>query len=63
MDSASGQSKEKINLKLVVGVLLIGSFLAILNQTLLVTALPPIMKDLNIDANKVPMVNHRVFVD
>jgi EmrB/QacA subfamily drug resistance transporter len=51
MDSASGQSKEKINLKLVVGVLLIGSFLAILNQTLLVTALPHFMKDLNIDAN------------
>ncbi len=51
MDSALGQSKEKINVKLVVGVLLIGSFLAILNQTLLVTALPHIMKDLNIDAN------------
>ena len=51
MDSALGQSKEKINVKLVVGVLLIGSFLAILNQTLLVTALPHIMKDLNIKAN------------
>ena len=51
MDNTVGQSKEKFNLKLVVGVLLIGSFLAILNQTLLVTALPTIMKDLNIDAN------------
>lgn len=51
MDSALGQSKEKINVKLVVSVLLIGSFLAILNQTLLVTALPHIMKDLHIDAN------------
>ena len=51
MDSAIDQSKEKINVKLVVGVLLIGSFLAILNQTLLTTALPPIMKELNIDAN------------
>lgn len=52
MNNALGQSKEKINLKLVVGVLLIGSFLALLNQTLLVTALPHIMKDLNINANK-----------
>ncbi len=50
MDSAMSESKEKINLKLVVGVLLLGSFLAILNQTLLVTSLPLIMKDLAIDA-------------
>ena len=53
MDSALVQSKEKINVKLIVGVLLIGSFLALLNQTLLVTSLPQIMKDLNIDANTV----------
>lgn len=52
MDNTLGQAKEKTNVKFVVGVLLIGSFLALLNQTLLVTALPHIMKDLNIDANK-----------
>ncbi|OYD07777.1 hypothetical protein CHM34_09935 [Paludifilum halophilum] len=35
----------------VVAVLLIGAFVAILNQTLLTTAIPPIMDDLNITAN------------
>ncbi|MCF8011880.1 MAG: DHA2 family efflux MFS transporter permease subunit [Clostridiales bacterium] len=40
------------NRVVIVAVLLTGSFIAILNQTSMVTALPPIMKDLNIDAAK-----------
>ncbi|MED1738825.1 MDR family MFS transporter [Bacillus swezeyi] len=40
------------NRKIIVGLLLAGAFIAILNQTLLVTALPHIMSDLNIDATK-----------
>ncbi|RSL33369.1 DHA2 family efflux MFS transporter permease subunit [Salibacterium salarium] len=35
----------------IMAVLLIGAFVAILNQTLLATALPPIMEDLNITEN------------
>lgn len=35
----------------IMAVLLIGAFVAILNQTLLTTALPPIMEDLRIDPN------------
>ncbi|WP_242954545.1 hypothetical protein [Desulfitobacterium chlororespirans] len=54
MDTVESQpkAKEKINANLVVGVLLIGSFVALLNQTLLVTALPHIMADLHVDTNK-----------
>lgn len=40
------------NRKIIVGLLMAGAFIAILNQTLLVTALPHIMSDLNIDATK-----------
>ncbi|PRO67319.1 MDR family MFS transporter [Alkalicoccus urumqiensis] len=40
-----------------VAVLLAGAFVAILNQTLLVTAIPPIMADLGIDANLAQWIN------
>ena len=40
------------NRNVVVGLLIAGAFIAILNQTLLVTALPHIMADFNIDATK-----------
>ncbi|ATH94372.1 MDR family MFS transporter [Bacillus glycinifermentans] len=40
------------NRKIIVGLLIAGAFIAILNQTLLVTALPHIMADLNIDATQ-----------
>ncbi|MFC4736800.1 MDR family MFS transporter [Bacillus daqingensis] len=40
-----------------VAVLLTGTFVAILNQTLLVTAIPPIMRDLGIDANTAQWLN------
>ncbi|ASF53953.1 MFS transporter DHA2 family multidrug resistance protein B [Bacillus velezensis M27] len=40
------------NRSVIVGILLAGAFVAILNQTLLITALPHIMNDFNIDANK-----------
>jgi EmrB/QacA subfamily drug resistance transporter len=53
MHSESGIIHEEINVKVIVAVLLAGSFVAILNQTLLATALPHIMVDLNIDANQV----------
>src|SRR5699024_7046570 len=35
----------------VVALLLIGAFIAILNQTLMITAIPPIMDEMNISAN------------
>lgn len=35
----------------IIAVLLVGAFVAILNQTLLTTALPVLMADLDIDAN------------
>ncbi|ADH97849.1 MDR family MFS transporter [Salisediminibacterium selenitireducens] len=41
----------------IVAVLLTGTFVAILNQTLLVTAIPPIMRDLGINANMAQWVN------
>ncbi len=40
------------NRSVIVGILLAGAFVAILNQTLLITAPPHIMNDFNIDANK-----------
>lgn len=40
------------NRSVIVGILLAGAFVAILNQTLLITAAPHIMNDFNIDANK-----------
>ncbi len=36
---------------LIVGLLLAGAFIAILNQTLMITAIPPIMDEMNITAN------------
>ncbi len=48
----SSNSNSNYNVKLIGAVLLSGSFIAILNQTLLATALPPIMRDLNIYVTK-----------
>ncbi len=45
------EQPQEINRKLIVSVLLVSAFVAILNQTLLNTALPNIMNDLNITAN------------
>lgn len=45
--------KEAINRVPLIIVLLSGAFIAILNQTLLGTALPPIMQDLNLNENTV----------
>lgn len=50
MDNISTPNKPKLNITLIVAIMLAGAFVAILNQTLLVTALPHIMADLNIDA-------------
>lgn len=36
---------------LIAGLLLCGSFVAVLNQTLMITAIPPIMQEMNITAN------------
>ncbi|GGJ08230.1 MDR family MFS transporter [Paenibacillus hunanensis] len=44
------EPRPKVNIKVIVGIMLAGAFVAILNQTLLVTALPHIMRDLKIDA-------------
>lgn len=48
---------ENINKVPLVAVLLTGTFVAILNQTLLVTAIPPIMADLGINANTAQWLN------
>ncbi|UOE96176.1 MDR family MFS transporter [Alkalihalobacillus sp. LMS39] len=40
-----------INRKTVVALLLIGSFIAILNQTLMITAIPPIMNEMGVSPN------------
>ncbi|WP_280771581.1 MDR family MFS transporter [Salipaludibacillus daqingensis] len=48
---------DNINKVPLVAVLLTGTFVAILNQTLLVTAIPPIMRDLGIDANTAQWLN------
>lgn len=50
MNNISTPNKPKLNITLIVAIMLAGAFVAILNQTLLVTALPHIMSDLNIDA-------------
>ncbi|GAE35483.1 multidrug and toxin extrusion [Halalkalibacter akibai JCM 9157] len=39
------------NKKTIVALLLAGSFIAILNQTLMITAIPPIMVEMNVTAN------------
>ncbi|MGE6632030.1 MDR family MFS transporter [Bacillus sp. NPDC077027] len=40
------------NRSVIVGIFLVGAFVAILNQTLLIPAIPHIMSDFNIDVNK-----------
>lgn len=42
---------ENYNRVLIAGLLIAGSFIAILNQTLMITAIPPIMQEMNITAN------------
>ncbi|MBU8788154.1 MULTISPECIES: MDR family MFS transporter [Bacillus] len=49
---STGTEHQTYNRKIIVGLLMAGAFIAILNQTLLVTALPHIMADLNIDATQ-----------
>lgn len=52
MNNDQSESKQQpLNKFPIVAVLLAGSFLGILNQTLLVTAIPPIMDDLNLTEN------------
>ncbi|WP_156288714.1 DHA2 family efflux MFS transporter permease subunit [Oceanobacillus salinisoli] len=51
--SSSTQSPENINKVTIMIVLISGAFVAILNQTLLGTALPHIMRDLQLDENTV----------
>ena len=43
--------KTNFNRKTIVALLLAGSFIAILNQTLMITAIPPIMEEMGITAN------------
>lgn len=52
-DQESSNTTETFNRRPIVIVLISAAFVAILNQTLLTTAFPHIMKDLNIDANAV----------
>ncbi|AXF56706.1 DHA2 family efflux MFS transporter permease subunit [Salicibibacter kimchii] len=42
---------ENYNRVLIAGLLIAGSFIAVLNQTLMITAIPPIMEEMNITAN------------
>ncbi|MCG1010676.1 multidrug efflux MFS transporter [Salinicoccus sp. ID82-1] len=51
MSSNEQQSQEEFNRLPLMAVLVSGAFAAILNQTLLSTAIPPIMEDLEIDAD------------
>ncbi|RVT57228.1 DHA2 family efflux MFS transporter permease subunit [Niallia taxi] len=45
------QSTKKVNRMGIIAVLMFGTFIAILNQTLMTTALPHLMKDFNITSN------------
>ncbi len=45
------ENKESYSKVLIAGLLLIGSFIAVLNQTLMITAIPPLMVEINITAN------------
>jgi EmrB/QacA subfamily drug resistance transporter len=45
------ENKESYSKVLIAGLLLIGSFIAVLNQTLMITAIPPLMVEMNITAN------------
>ncbi|AOM82918.1 MDR family MFS transporter [Salisediminibacterium beveridgei] len=44
-------SEQSYNKILIAGLLLSGSFIAVLNQTLMITAIPPIMQEMGITAN------------
>lgn len=44
-------TSKEIKQSTIVALLLAGSFIAILNQTLMITAIPPVMKEMNITAN------------
>lgn len=44
-------SEQSYNKVLIAGLLLSGSFIAVLNQTLMITAIPPIMQEMGITAN------------
>lgn len=46
-------SKKPYNINLIAAIIMIGTFVTVLNQTVLFTALPHIMKDFNINANTV----------
>ncbi|MBQ4842890.1 multidrug efflux MFS transporter [Bacillus safensis] len=46
------QSTTSYNRSVIVGIFLVGAFVAILNQTLLIPAIPHIMEDFNIDVSK-----------
>ncbi|MFA9560601.1 MDR family MFS transporter [Evansella sp. AB-rgal1] len=52
MQNSQNVDLQDINRTVMVGILITGAFVAILNQTLLATALPHIMNDLQITANK-----------
>jgi len=52
MEQTSTHKHHEYSVKVIMTVLLAGAFVAILNQTLLATALPHIMADLKIDATK-----------
>ncbi|WP_284139329.1 MULTISPECIES: DHA2 family efflux MFS transporter permease subunit [unclassified Virgibacillus] len=52
-DKAQNQSAPKVNKVPIMLVLISGAFVAILNQTLLVTAIPHIMRDLNLEPSVV----------
>ncbi|HET7580193.1 MAG TPA: MDR family MFS transporter [Bacillales bacterium] len=43
--------RQPVNKRLIAGLLLAGAFIAILNQTLMITAIPPIMHQMHITAN------------
>lgn len=45
------ENKESYSKVLIAGLLLFGSFIAVLNQTLMITAIPPLMEEMNITAN------------
>jgi EmrB/QacA subfamily drug resistance transporter len=45
------ETTQNVKQSTIVALLLAGTFIAILNQTLMITAIPPIMKEMNITAN------------
>src|SRR5699024_563562 len=56
MSDFSTQTKEKFHHLPIVVVLLFGSFLAVLNQTLLITAIPHIMDEFHLSENSAQWV-------